>query len=164
MQKILIINTGGTFNKRYNPLEGELEVPRDAKAVLQILQYTQNLQYDLVNIIHKDSLEMNLADREQMAATIFNSKCAKILIIHGTDTMDITAQYLAQNMSEKSIVLCGAMMPLSIDVLEATTNFALSLGFLLAPYQEGVFIGMHGMIEPWDRVFKNREIGVFCKK
>ena len=56
---MLIINTGGTFNKHYNPLKGELEVPKDNIALESILRYCYNTPYTLKAIIHKDSLEMN---------------------------------------------------------------------------------------------------------
>ena len=33
MKKILIINTGGTFNKIYNPLTGDLDIQPTGKAI-----------------------------------------------------------------------------------------------------------------------------------
>ncbi|MBP6498083.1 MAG: asparaginase, partial [Campylobacteraceae bacterium] len=115
MQEILIINTGGTFNKIYNPLKGELEVPKDGIAPEAILRYFYNTTYDLINLIHKDSLEMNEDDRILMMETIERSSASKVLIIHGTDTMDVTAQFLSLHVKHKVVVLTGAMVPFSID-------------------------------------------------
>ena len=161
MQKVLIVNTGGTFNKRYNPLKGELEVPQDGIALEAILQYCHNTSYELLNIIHKDSLEMHEEDRELIVQTIKNSSCRKVLIVHGTDTMDVTATFLALHIKEKIITLTGAMVPFSIDPVEATSNFMMALGDLMAQERNGVYIAMHGAIATHGSIYKNREKGIF---
>jgi L-asparaginase len=163
MQETLIINTGGTFNKRYNPLKGELLVPDDSLALEGILKYFYNLKYKIVNIIHKDSLEMNDDDREKLASLIESSPQSKILIIHGTDTMDKTAQFLEDKFQDKCIILTGAMVPFSIDVIEATSNIATAIGFMMECSKQGVFISMHGLVDVHNKIFKNRKIGVFQK-
>ena len=161
MEKILIINTGGTFNKRYNPLKGELEVPQDGIAVESILQYCYNTSYELLNIIHKDSLEMTEEDRELMAKTIQASSCQKVLIVHGTDTMDVTATFLALHIKDKIITLTGAMVPFSIDTVEATANFMMALGDLQLREKNGVNLAMHGAIASHGSIYKNRQKGIF---
>jgi len=161
MGKILIINTGGTFNKRYNPLKGELEVPQDGIAVESILQYCYNTSYELLNIIHKDSLEMTEEDRELMAKTIQASSCQKVLIVHGTDTMDVTATFLALHIKDKIITLTGAMVPFSIDTVEATANFMMALGDLQLREKNGVNLAMHGAIASHGSIYKNRQKGIF---
>ncbi|WP_458699618.1 asparaginase domain-containing protein [Sulfurospirillum sp. 1307] len=161
MKDILIINTGGTFNKRYNPLKGELEVPNDSVAPENILQYFYNLDYEITNIIHKDSLDMLESDREELVSLIKNNQHKKILIVHGTDTMDITAKFLEEKIDDRCIVLTGAMVPYSIDSVEANANFSMALGYLINDVKNGVYIAMHGLIDKHDKIFKNREIGVF---
>lgn len=161
MDKILIINTGGTFNKRYNPLKGELEVPRDGIAVEAILRYCYNTPYELHNIIHKDSLEMNEEDRIVIVKTIQSSSCKKVLIVHGTDTMDVTATFLALHVKDKIITLTGAMVPFHIDTVEATSNFMLALGDLHVKEKCGVYLGMHGVVAPHGSIYKNRQKGIF---
>ncbi|AFL67804.1 asparaginase domain-containing protein [Sulfurospirillum barnesii] len=161
MEKILIMNTGGTFNKRYNPLKGELEVPKDGMAVESILRYCPNMQYTLCNLIHKDSLEMNEEDREELLKAIEASSSHKILIIHGTDTMDVTASFLALHVKNKIITLTGAMVPFSIDTVEATANVMLALGDLHVRENNGVYIAMHGRVAAHTQLYKNRTKGVF---
>jgi L-asparaginase len=161
MKNILIINTGGTFNKRYNPLKGELEVPNDSIALEAILDNFQNLNYEIKNIIHKDSLDIEDKDRQELAKLIKNSPNSKILIVHGTDTMDKTAQYLEKIILDKCVVLTGAMIPFSIKTMEANSNFSMALGYLLAEPQNAVFVSMHGLVQNHKKVFKNRVIGVF---
>jgi len=164
LQKILIINCGGTFNKRYNPLTGNLEVPSDSNAVDSILKYFYNLDYELINIIHKDSLDMNSHDREEIVEVINSSNYEKILIIHGTDTMDKTAEFLDEHIEKKMVLVTGAMVPYSIDSIEANSNLSMSIGYLLSDFRIGVFISMHGLIGKHDTIFKNRKIGVFQSK
>ncbi len=158
---MLIINTGGTFNKRYNPLKGELEVPKDSIALDGILKYFYNLEYELINIIHKDSLDILDCDRKDIVKTIKNSNQDKILIIHGTDTMDKTAEFLNQNIIDKKILLTGAMVPFNIDGIEASANLSMSIGYLLNVLEEGIYISMHGLVDNYKKVYKNREVGVF---
>ena len=161
MHEILIINTGGTFNKVYNPLKGELEVPKDGIAPEAILRYFYNTNYDLINIIHKDSLEMNEDDRTLMLQTIEQSDASKVLIIHGTDTMDVTANFLSLHVKHKVVVLTGAMVPFSIDTVEATVNFSMALGSLHVRSENGIYIAMHGLFAKHDAIYKNREKGIF---
>lgn len=161
MEKLLILNTGGTFNKVYNPLKGELEVPKDAKAPEAILRYFYNTSYQLINIIHKDSLEMNDEDRALILHHVEQTEAAKILIIHGTDTMDITATFLDLHVKHKMVLLTGAMVPFSIDSIEATANLSMALGALQEGKERGIYIAMHGLVAKHDAIYKNREKGIF---
>ena len=162
--KITVINTGGTFNKRYNPLSGELEVPKDSLALDKIISYCYNIDFDVLNIISKDSLEMNDDDREFIVKTIKNCKNENIIIVHGTDTMGLTASFIDEKVNDKTIVLTGAMLPISINKIEATLNFASAIGFLNANIKNGIYISMHGSVKNYKKLIKNREIGQFLEK
>ena len=161
--KITVINTGGTFNKRYNPLTGELEVPKDSLALDEIISYCYNIDFDVLNVISKDSLDMSDADREFIVKTIKNCKNENIIIVHGTDTMDLTASFIDENIKDKTIVLTGAMLPISINKIEATLNFASAIGFLNANIKNGIYISMHGSVKNYKKLIKNREIGQFLE-
>ena len=162
--KITVINTGGTFNKRYNPLSGELEVPKDSLALDEIIGYCYNIDFEVSNIISKDSLEMNDDDRELIVKTIKNCKNQNIIIVHGTDTIDLTASFIDENIKDKTIVLTGAMLPISINKIEATLNFASAIGFLNANIENGIYISMHGSVKNYKKLVKNRELGKFLEK
>jgi len=162
--KITVINTGGTFNKRYNPLSGELEVPKDSLALDEIISYCYNIDFDVLNVISKDSLDMSDADREFIVKTIKNCKNENIIIVHGTDTMDLTASFIDENIKDKTIVLTGAMLPISINKIEATLNFASAIGFLNANIKNGIYISMHGSVKNYKKLIKNRELGKFLEK
>lgn len=158
-----IINTGGTFNKRYDPIKGELYVPRDNSAVEAILRtFTETLEVE--GVIYKDSLEMDDNDRDHLCRNIEQSGDKAIVIVHGTDTMDVSAAAIDAHRFEKTIVLTGAMVPFSIDPVEATANIALAIGFAKAA-KPGVYIAMQGNVAPYQQMIKNRKLGKFeCQK
>lgn len=160
MKKILIISTGGTFNKVYDPIKGEFSIDEASHALEQIASKWL-CEFKIVNIIGKDSLDMTNHDRLELLATISHSDHHAILIVHGTDTMDVTAEYLADADLEKCIVLTGAMVPYSIDPVEATANLSSAYGYINALGQEGIFIAMNGVMGPHEKVKKDRTKGRF---
>jgi L-asparaginase len=160
MKKILIINTGGTFNKVYNPITGELEIEPTGEA-LKAIASAWLTRFNISNILAKDSLDMNDGDRELILDKVQNSIEKHIIIVHGTDTMDLTAHYLANAKLEKQIVLTGAMIPHSINPIESASNLACAYGFIQSNKKSGVFISMNGVIEDYKRVVKNKEKGYF---
>jgi len=157
---MLILNSGGTFNKRYNPINGELQIPFDNSVIEAILNSIES-EYDLAGVVYKDSLEMDVNDRKMLANIIMESKDDDFIIVHGTDTMSLTAEFLDEVFQDRKIVLVGAMNPFEIDRVEASLNLGMALGFLKAKVENGVYICMSGYIEPWDNLVKNRQIGKF---
>jgi len=160
MKKILIISTGGTFNKVYKPNDGTLQIDKEALALKKIASKWL-CDFEILTIVSKDSLEMTTQDRVEICNTIQQSKYQDIIIVHGTDTMDITAKYLADEKLERTIVLTGAMVPWSIDPVEATANLALAYGYINALQKKGVFIAMNGVVDSYEKVKKNRQEGRF---
>jgi L-asparaginase len=160
MKKILLINTGGTFNKRYDPIKGTLDVVQDDSILKELLDKWQ-CNFEIINIIGKDSLDMTTQDRMELLALISMNDFDDIVVIHGTDTMDITAEYLADAELEKRIVLTGAMVPYSIDPTDAACNFASALGYIQHQDNDGVYIAMNGVFGSYDKVKKNKEEGRF---
>jgi len=156
---IKIIITGGTLDKRYNELSGELEFPQThIPEMLKQARCTAELECQTLML--KDSLEMTMADREaiKQACSISNTK--QIIITHGTDTMVETAKYLANNRQDKTIVLVGAMVPYKIKHSDALFN----LGCAVTAVQllkDGVYITMNGKVFDWDEVNKNKQQGKF---
>ena len=160
LQNILIIDTGGTFNKIYNPLNGQLEIDTTNQA-LKSLAKAWLTDFNIVNVVGKDSLEMTEEDRLLISKTIEKSKEERILIIHGTDTMDKTAKLLSEHHLDKKIVLTGSMVPFSINPIEATANLSLAYGYLLSVEKKGIYISMSGIIGSFEKIVKNREKGLF---
>lgn len=162
--KLTVINTGGTFNKRYNPIKGQLEVPSDNIALDKILKSCHNVEIEVKNVVSKDSLDMNDDDRNIIVQSIKDSQSENIIIIHGTDTVDLTTAFIEENINDKKIVFTGAMVPMSIDEVEATMNFSLALGFLSANVQNGIYLAMHGIVVNHKNLLKDRKAGKFLLK
>lgn len=160
MRKIVIINTGGTFNKRYDPINGSLYVDNSSK-ILETIASKWLCQFEIINMIGKDSLEITNRDRLELLAKIIELEYDHIIVVHGTDTMHLTAEYLADGELEKTIVLTGAMVPYSIDPVEATANLSSAYGYLHALNKEGVYISMNGMMGHYQQVLKERNEGKF---
>jgi len=163
VKKILIINTGGTFNKIYNSISGELYIDISQKALRSISEHWIN-QLDFIDIINKDSLNMDKDDRKEILQTIKESNYKSIIIVHGTDTIDKTAQYLDDAKLKKEIVLTGAMIPFSINPIESTANLTSAYGYLQGVNKDGVYIVLNGKMGLHSQIKKNREKGFFEKK
>ena len=162
--KITVLNTGGTFNKRYNPITGQLEVPSDNIALDKIIKSCFNVEFDIKNIVSKDSLDFTQEDRKTILENIINSENDKIIIIHGTDTVDLTAKFIEDKIENKKIVFTGAMVPMSIDEVEATMNFSQAIGFLNASIRNGIYLSMHGSVIEHSKLKKDRSVGQFLLK
>ncbi len=160
MKKILIISTGGTFNKIYDPIKGEFTIDEASHALEQIAAKWL-CDFEILNIIGKDSLEITNHDRLELLGTISQSDYHHIIIIHGTDTMDVTAEYLADADLEKQIILTGSMVPYSVDPVEATANLCSAYGYINCLKKEGIYIAMNGVMGPYDKVKKDRTKGKF---
>ena len=162
--KVTIINTGGTFNKRYNPIKGQLEVPSDSIALDKILSSCHNVEFEIKNIVSKDSLDMTNSDRQIITDAVNKTTNENIIIIHGTDTVDLTSEFLRNQVSNKKIVFTGAMVPMSIDTVEATMNFSQALGFLSANIENGIYLAMHGVVVDASKLVKDKSVGKFLIK
>jgi L-asparaginase len=157
---MLILNTGGTFNKIYNKKNGQLDVSFNNNAIEKILQ-TCDAEHDLAGVMYKDSLDMDINDRKMLANIIMESKDDSFVIVHGTDTMSETAEFLSAIFEDRKIVLTGAMKPFEIDNIEASLNLGMSIGFLNGVEEFGVYICMNGFVKPWDKIVKNKNLGKF---
>jgi len=157
---MLILNSGGTFNKRYNELSGYMEVPYDNDAVDEIMASIKH-HFMVAGVVYKDSLDMTIEDRKMLASIIAESQEAEFVIVHGTDTIDETAEFLDALFDDRVIVLTGAMKPYSIEKSEASFNLGMSIGFAQTQEIAGVYICMNGYVAPWHKLKKNRELGKF---
>ncbi len=157
---MLILNSGGTLNKRYNPLNGELEIPYDNEVLERILSSVES-DYDLAGVVYKDSLEMDTNDRKMLTNIIMESTDDTFIVVHGTDTIDVTAEFLSAIFEDRKIILVGAMNPFEIDNVEASLNIGMAIGFAKAVKEFGVYICMSGYVELWNKIEKNRIKGKF---
>jgi len=125
-------------------------------------QGRSTLDIKLKTLMMKDSLDMSDEDRELIAQNCVSCEELHILITHGTDTMSVTARYLASRVPGKTIVLTGAMIPFSFGSSDGFFNLGSALAFVqtLPP---DVYVVMNGQYFLWDNVWKNKEHGLFEK-
>ena len=157
--EIRIIVTGGTFDKLYDEIKGELTF-RDTHVpeILRQARVSIPVQVELNQLI--DSLYMQEENRRSVLEACMKAKERHIIITHGTDTMTETAKMLGEAGLDKTIVLTGAMIPYRVVGSDALFNFGVAFAAVQL-LQPGVYITMNGRIFPWDRVRKNRSFGVF---
>ncbi|WP_372592106.1 asparaginase domain-containing protein [Guyparkeria sp.] len=163
---VLLVDAGGTFNKRYDPIRGDLQVvPGHAAVDMIVASARENLDLVCVQPVCKDSLEMTDADREAIVAAIDAAdprwRAAPVIVIHGTDTMEQTAEVIAGRLADRLVVLTGAMRPFEIDAVEPALNLGLALGFVQGASRPGIFLAMSGLVRPLGELAKDREAGVF---
>tara|TARA_B110000046_G_scaffold182538_1_gene216792 strand:- start:325 stop:828 length:504 start_codon:yes stop_codon:yes gene_type:complete len=160
-KNILILNTGGTFNKVYDQISGKLIVPNNNSAVENIIKSSKIDYLHIQGLLFKDSLEITKPDRKILATYVRNSQYDKVIVIHGTDTMNKTAQYLSKYSKNKIIILTGSMVPYSLDKIEATSNLMQAIGYIQNKLKNGIYISMHGHSKKYKKIYKNREKGIF---
>jgi len=156
---IKILITGGTFDKEYNSLNGQLFFEKThVHEMLRLGRSRLNIKIKTVMMI--DSLSMTDSDRKTILKECQNSKEDKILITHGTDTMVETAKYLGKYIKNKTIVLTGAMVPYAFGSSDGLFNLGSALAFLQT-LPQGVYISMNGKYFHFDNVRKNKQTGLF---
>jgi L-asparaginase len=158
---IQIFVTGGTFDKEYNYITGELYF-QDTHLPKMLVRGRCTLDVDVKTLMMIDSLKMTEADRSIIAHNCQRCQYDRILITHGTDTIVETAAYLAQTeIAHKTIVLTGAMIPYAFG---ASSDGFFNMGSALAFAQTlptGVYVVMNGRYFNWNQVRKNRQTGNF---
>jgi len=157
--RICIFVTGGTFDKEYDELSGELffkethlpEMLRLGRCLLAV---------DVETLMMIDSLQMTDDDRELIRQRCASTPHERIVITHGTDTMEQTAVVLGRAGLNKTVVLTGAMVPYTFGSSDGMFNLGTALAFAetLGP---GVYVAMNGSYFQWDTVHKNRTLGIF---
>ena len=158
---IQVFVTGGTFDKEYNYITGQLFF-RDSNLPEMFERGRSTLDVSIRTLMMLDSLEMTDEDREIVANNCRRSKSKRIIITHGTDTIVDTATYLANaDIADKTIILTGAMVPYAFGT---SSDGFFNLGSALAFVQTlppGVYIAMNGRYFDWHNVRKNRGTGLF---
>lgn len=154
MSEIRIFTVGGTIDKIYFDAKSRYEVgPPNITEVLSGLSL--NLDYEVVSLMQKDSLEMTDEDRETVRKAVSAAPERQIVITHGTDTMVTTAEVL-KTVADKTIVLTGALSPALFKNSDAMFN----IGAALTAAQTkpaGVYIAMNGVVFDHDKVRKDVE-------
>ena len=164
-EMIRLFVTGGTFDKEYNEREGSLFF-KDTHLRDMLALGRCRLDVEVRTLMMIDSLEMDDDDREVILSQCRKCPRERIVITHGTDTMEVTARLLGQEiqnkqtMQDKTIVLTGAMIPYAFGSSDGLFNLGSALAFAQS-LPPGVYIAMNGRYFAWDNVRKNRDAGIF---
>ena len=159
MDHIRIFVTGGTFDKEYNELTGELFFQKTHIGDMLKLGRCR-LPAAVETLMMVDSLDMTDAGRRQILERCAAAEERRIVVTHGTDTVAETAAVLGKNIAHKTIVLTGAMVPYTFGSSDGLFNLGTALAFVQT-LPRGVYVAMNGRYFPWNSVRKNRRLGVF---
>jgi L-asparaginase len=159
MQPIRILVTGGTFDKEYNELTGELFFQRTHTSDMLRLGRCL-LKVEIETLMMIDSLHMTDAGRRLILERCRAVPENRIVITHGTDTMPETAAVLGPGLNGKTVVLTGAMVPYTFGSSDGLFNLGTALAFVQT-LPEGVYVAMNGRCFPWHSVRKDKKRGIF---
>ena len=156
---IRLLITGGTFDKEYDEINGKLYFKNSH--VHEMLELGRSkLHLEIRTLMMVDSLEMSEADRQIIVQQCKGSKEPRIVITHGTDTMEVTARVIAKAVKHKTVVLTGAMIPYKFGSSDGLFNLGSALAFAQT-MPHGVYVVMNGRCFRAESVHKNRETGIF---
>jgi L-asparaginase len=156
---IRLFITGGTFDKEYNELTGKLYF--NDSHVQDLLEMGRcHVPVEVRTLMMIDSLEMTEEDRNAILYQCEQCAEERIVITHGTDTMSITAAMLGAHIKNKTIILTGAMIPITFGSSDGLFNLGSAIAFAQT-LPSGVYIAMNGRYFKFDNVRKNKETGRF---
>ena len=154
-----IFITGGTFDKEYNELDGKLFF-KDTHLPEMLKLGRCKVPMEIQTLMLVDSLEMTDADRQIILEQCRKCKEDQIVITHGTDTMEETARVLGKSITDRTIILTGAMIPYKFGSSDGLFNLGSALAFA-ETLSHGIYIAMNGRWFMWDNVKKNKKTGEF---
>jgi L-asparaginase len=158
---IQVFVTGGTFDKEYNYITGELYF-KDSHLSDMFERGRCTLDIDIKTLMMVDSLEMTEDDRAIIAHNCKKTVHSQIVITHGTDRMAKMAEHLAQaGIEGKTIVLTGAMIPYAFgNSSDGFFNLGNAIAFVQS-LPHGIYVVMNGRAFNWNNVRKNKQTGNF---
>lgn len=156
---VRIFITGGTFDKEYNELTGQLFF-KDTHMHDLLEMGRSKVPVEIRTLMMIDSLEMTDEDRELIVHQCLSCEEDQIVITHGTDTMADTANLLAERVKRKTIVLTGAMIPIKFGSSDGLFNLGSALAFAQT-LPTGTYVAINGRWFYGNKVRKNKQTGLF---
>lgn len=156
---IMIFVTGGTFDKEYNELDGTLTF-KDTHVQEMLKLGRSKVEVEVKKLMLVDSLEMTDEMRGRIVTECRQTPHDRVVITHGTDTMELTARAIGQANISKTIVLMGAMIPYAFGSSDGLFNLGAALAFA-ETLPNGVYIAMNGRQFAWNNCRKNKKTGEF---
>ncbi|MBL4810058.1 MAG: asparaginase [Phycisphaerales bacterium] len=185
MRQITLISTGGTIEKTYDEQAGTLTNRSSVVQEMLRLLRLEGIQINTLQLMQKDSLDITDQDRQRILDAVKlvigppppentesqpdQALCSAVIILHGTDTLCQTGNFLhdalIKDLPENQhlhvpVILTGAMRPFEMKRSDALQNLNESIfaATLLAP---GVYVVAHAHALPFPGPKKDRERGTF---
>lgn len=161
-KNIALISTGGTIEKTYDAISGLLA---NSVSVLDIMLAQMDLRgvnVVRVPLMNKDSLDMSEADHALIAewACAHSRSHDGVVVVHGTDTLSVSAELTLEAGPASPVVFTGAMRPHALRTTDAEQNLTEALlAVQLLPV--GVYLAMHNQVLAFPGVTKDRALGTF---
>ncbi len=156
---ICVLITGGTFDKEYDEINGRLYF-QDSHVPEMLTRARCGLDINVRTLMMVDSLDMTAADRDLILQQCRKTPETRIVITHGTDTMEDTARLLASQVPGKTVVLTGALVPYKFGSSDGLFNLGSALAYVRT-LPHGVYVAMNGRCFHAADVRKNRQTGFF---
>tara|TARA_A100001391_G_C5068676_1_gene277782 strand:+ start:210 stop:734 length:525 start_codon:yes stop_codon:yes gene_type:complete len=172
MRQITLISTGGTIEKTYDEHAGTLSNRSTIVQEMLRLLRLEDTHINTLQLMSKDSLDFTDADRRRIAGAVDlltgtpedPTDCSGIVILHGTDTLCDTGEFLLQEIENPTIpiILTGAMRPFEMKRSDALQNLNEAI-FATGSLKPGIWVVAHGNAFPFPGPTKDRERGTFVK-
>lgn len=169
--RIVVITTGGTIVQAFDESSGGY-VPKTSGSAL-ISSIGNQVKLENIEVVEYCMIDSRAIDLDFLSGlavlvqeNINNDSVDGIVIVHGTDTMEITAYFLHRciTTSRKPIVITGAMRVVSNSDYDGTANITNSIKQVSNPesieYGYGVSINFAGKIHSPIYVFKEHSFAV----
>lgn len=174
MRHVTLITTGGTIEKTYDEQTGELSNRRSIVGRMLRRLRLEDTAVSTIELLSKDSLLMTEDDRTAIVeacraagaerGSSSNAGGGSIVILHGTDTLTVTGERLARELTalRLPIVLTGAMRPFEMTRSDALQNLTEAI-FAAGVMPPGVYCAAHGRVLKFPGVIKDRDRGTFVR-
>ena len=154
-----VLITGGTLDKIHDTATESLVLDGQS-FVSDIFTQGRARISRFETMMQIDSLDMTDTHREKILKAVKTAPENRLIITHGTGTMELTAKALDGQVGTKTVVLTGAMRPWSLGRSDGNFNLggAVIAARLLPP---GVYGVMNGRIFAAQDLHKNTSTGRF---
>lgn len=166
MRQITLISTGGTIEKTYDEQAGTLANRASIVQEMLRLLRLEDTNINTLQLMQKDSLDLTDSDRARILGAVQllddPSDCGGIIILHGTDTLCDTGNFLQSQLEKPTIpiILTGAMRPFEMKRSDALQNLNEAI-FATGVLGPGVWVVAHGRALKFPGPMKDRQRGTF---
>lgn len=174
VRRVAMISTGGTIEKTYDERSGTLENRHSIVQRMLARLRLEDVQVNTIQLLSKDSLYITDDDRARILSMVrvllggagdpSEGGTDAVVLLHGTDTLEITGDLLAKELQDLAIpvVLTGAMRPYEMKRSDALQNINEAI-FATGVLEPGVWFVGHGKALRFPGVTKDRDRGTFVK-